>query len=118
MNPYVERRGNPRYTVKSEVLAVLKPYPVKLGQIANISEGGLAFMYLGENRISEPYTHMDLYDAKGEKTCHALPIELVSFAEIAYIYGIIPIQRVSIRFRDLTGHQKDAIKGFIQAYTE
>ena len=41
-----ERRSNERFPVKQGVYALLKNGASKLGQIKNISKGGLAFMYI------------------------------------------------------------------------
>lgn len=96
----------------------MKPYPVKLGQIANISEDGLAFVYLGETQISYPYTHLDLYVTCGDKAFSSFPIKLLGFVTVATIYGAVPIQRVSICFKGLTDKQKEQIRRFILQYAE
>ena len=41
-----ERRSHERFPVKQGVYALLKNSASKLGQIENISKGGLAFMYI------------------------------------------------------------------------
>ncbi len=42
----LEKRSFERYAVKEHAFALLKPYCDKLGQIKNISRGGIAFEYL------------------------------------------------------------------------
>lgn len=41
-----ERRRHPRFRVKEGAFAVISPYPRKLGQIIDISIGGLLFEYI------------------------------------------------------------------------
>jgi len=63
-----ERRQYHRYTGPSEALAVLKPHPIKLGQIVNISEGGLAFQYMSDDKIETKYIELDIFiSAKGQQ---------------------------------------------------
>lgn len=118
MYPGVERRKHPRYKVKSDILAVLTPYPVKLGQIANISEGGAAFVYQAGEPMTGRYTHLDLYVTRGRKIFNRLPVNTLGHVSVDNLYDAsVCLRQVSLSFGGLNTGQKKQINHFIEHFT-
>lgn len=64
MNAFTERRAHPRYGVNEGTYAAISPNSDKMGQIINISRGGLAFRYIVQNgQVQDPLeTHVFVGD--------------------------------------------------------
>ncbi|MBU1172536.1 MAG: PilZ domain-containing protein [Proteobacteria bacterium] len=119
MTPSLERRKHPRYNVNSDVLAVLKPYPIKLGQIANISEGGLAFNYQGAQAIDGAYSFLDLIASQGQQHFSSFPIQPLRDTTVSKVFGkSIPIRQMAICFQALNSIQKVMLQQFIDIHTK
>lgn len=114
---FVEKREHPRFQVSNEALAILKPHPIKLGQIINISEGGLAFQYLGDEKINASYVELDIFVSKSGRQFNAFPFKKVRDFQISSDYEkTTPIRQLCIQFKDLTSEQKSQLKDFISEY--
>ncbi len=112
-----DRREHPRYRVSNEALAILKPHPIKLGQIINISEGGLAFQYLGEDKINAQYIELDIFVSKNGKQFNAFPFSKVRDFQISSQFEkSTPIRQLCVKFDDLSVEQKSLLKNFINEY--
>jgi hypothetical protein len=74
----VERRSDDRYQVQQGVYALLKNGSSKLGQIINISTGGLAFMYIKhEEQIGEP-VEVDIFISGNGYFLKGIPCKRIS----------------------------------------
>ncbi len=114
---YKDRREHPRYRVSNEALAILKPHPIKLGQIINISEGGLAFQYLGENKIDCKYVELDIFVSKNGKQFNAFPFSKVRDFQISSRYEeSTPIRQLCVKFDVLSIEQQSLLKNFISEF--
>ncbi len=112
-----DRREYPRYKVSNEALAILKPHPIKLGQIINISEGGLAFQYLSENTIDSKYVELDIFVSKNGKQFNAFPFRKIRDFQISSQFEkTTPIRQLCVQFQDLSFEQKSLLKNFITKY--
>jgi hypothetical protein len=116
MGQLVERRKDKRFQVTHSAHAVLGPHLRKVGQITDISRGGLAFRYIGCQDSSE-LCELDVLSAR---CCSVkLPFKTICDFEIAnqFVLGSIPVRRRGVRFGDLTHDQKSELSRFIQDYT-
>ncbi len=112
-----DRREHPRYKVSNEALAILKPHPIKLGQIINISEGGLAFQYLGENIIDSKYVELDIFVSKSGKQFTAFPFSKVRDFQISSQFDkSTPIRQLCLKFDNLSTEKQFLLKDFIIEY--
>jgi hypothetical protein len=117
MEPMNERRRHPRFFVDNDILAVLKPFPVKLGQIINISQTGIAFQYQGSEKLPDHYSHIDLFITKDIHDYTALPIRLIRETTLPRIKdNILPIRQAAMEFKDLTEDQIIRVRDFITAH--
>lgn len=113
-----ERREYPRYQLTNDALAILKPHPIKLGQIINISEGGLAFHYISDNKITPGYIELDIFVSTDGKQCDAFPFKTIKDFRVSnYLDMTTPIRQLCIKFTKLTSLQKSHLRQFIREYT-
>jgi hypothetical protein len=119
MEKTAERRQYPRFNVKSDVLAVLKPYPVKLGQVINISEGGIVFQYFGTEVLSSHYSKIDFFVTQNEIEYNSLPV-ISLWSDIIHHSPEkgLPMHQVGMRFDTLSSEQSMLLKEFIAMNTE
>ena len=119
MDCQIERRKHPRFAVKSDVLAILKPYPVKLGKIADISESGLSFQYLGSDELPAHYSVIDLFVTQDDQEYRSFPIQKLREITLSKVYEkTVPIRQIGIMFNDLTPDQAALLRLFITAHTD
>jgi len=109
-----ERRQYHRYTGPSEALAVLKPHPIKLGQIVNISEGGLAFQYMSDDKIETKYIELDIFiSAKGQQY-NAFPFTTIRDFKVSNNFeNLTPKRQLCLKFNSLSTEQKLLLKSLI-----
>ncbi|MCW7755068.1 PilZ domain-containing protein [Desulfobotulus sp. H1] len=103
----VERRRAPRFEAKHKAIAVLNAKPVRIGQVLDISDIGLAFSYM-ENIEWPPLPYYD--DAYLELSCEDLYLSIPS-SQYRVVADMpmkpqspacsIPMRRVSIALCDL-----------------
>lgn len=78
----VERRKNKRYKANEGAYAAISPHSSKLGQIIDISMGGLAFKYID--------THNE-----GDSAESSVPEESIFLSSMGYYVGDLPFETVS-----------------------
>ena len=118
-NSFPERRKHKRFKVREGVMAVTSP-DYRMGQIKNVSKGGLAFEYLvtTESTEEEPLKVeiLSTFDALRLKN---LPVRVVSDFELSNIglSTLISTRQLSLQFGKLNHSQKLLLDHFIQEYT-
>ena len=113
----MERRQHPRYKLNNDALAILKPHPIKLGQIINISEGGLAFQYLSDNKIDDSYLELDIFVSEKGKQCDAFPFTMVKDFQVSSCFEkTTPTRQICVKFNELSTEQKTRLKNFIDEF--
>ena len=117
----VERRKNKRFQAKDGALAVLKPpWPnsIRLGQIIDISMGGLSFRCIaGEDRFNGS-SELSVIFANHGFYLHKLPIKSISDLETARMpFGSMTPRRRSVQFEELRDDQVSQLEYFIQNHT-
>lgn len=109
-----ERRQHQRYTSPDEALAVLKPHPIKLGQVVNISEGGLAFQYLSNDKIDTKHIELDIFISADGPQYTDIPFTAVKDFRVSSRFDeSIPKRQLCIKFNGLSNEQKRLIKNLI-----
>ena len=126
----IERRKHKRIKVKEGVFAVIrgpsgrldhfskmsmgeiavsvyKSNPVKLGQIKNISVGGLAFHYISAKSSLDGPFELDILMTEKNIYLHNVPFEIISdkLIEKKPRVQAMPIKRTSLRFVNLSDQQ-------------
>jgi len=122
------RRAFDRFEARHEVFALLKPACDRLGQVRDVSEGGLAFEYMKyegmplapEDRAT---LRLDLILGQENVLLSQIPCEIVYDMELSRgerdsgggIEGV-RVRRCGLRFGRLSHEQRAAISEFILNY--
>jgi len=115
----VERRKHERFQVEDGALAVLRrpwPHPTTLGQIIDISMGGLAFRYIaGEERSHEP-SELEILWGDCSFRLDKIPFETISDFKTANEapFSSIEMRRNGVQFGELRPEQMSQLEYFIQ----
>ena len=116
----VENRKFKRFKVKDLSFALLKSDSYEeLGEIIDISKGGLAFQYLvGENQIKEA-VELDIILAHNGFHLKKLPCKTISDFEIIneIYFSSLKMRRHSIKFGELDNNQISELDYFIKQHT-
>ena len=114
----VERRRDGRFQVpKGVFVEVRRPHHSKLGEIIDISMGGLAFHYVGSQEANESYLAIFLTETNFH--LDEVPIRTVLDLETAdrLPSTSITVRRCGVQFVNLTDEQRSQIQFFINNYT-
>jgi hypothetical protein len=120
-NP-VERREHRRLRAKEGTLAVFGRPRVTVGEIMDMSMGGLAFRYAAEDELSKEPCQLDILLADGLSHLYGLPCETVYDIETDDSTPV-PVssmvkRRRGVKFGRLTPSQKLHLENFIENHTE
>ncbi len=115
-----ERRQFQRYSAPESAFAVLRAGCEKLGQIKNISKGGLAFEYISDQNHQttldcESIGEIDIIiSANGSSLC-GIPCKIIHDGDVVPDHSIITsvqMRRCGIQFKDL----KEQIAGLSDSW--
>jgi hypothetical protein len=114
-----DRRKEKRYKVISGAYAVLSAKPNKLGQISNISRGGLAFRYIADNPGHNGAQRMDVFIRNENYFLKDIPIKPVYDIELAKEdpFSTILLRQQSVQFGELTEEQNSKLMHLLQHHT-
>jgi hypothetical protein len=122
MGERVEQRAHERFEAQPGVLAVLGPNSRKMGQVLDISKGGLAFNY--KNGIKEPEEVYELSilldDSNGlNHRPFKFNAAVVSDKKVAndVQFSNATIRRCGVQFLDLTYYQQTWLDECIRNHT-
>jgi c-di-GMP-binding flagellar brake protein YcgR len=88
-----------------------------MGNIVDISLGGLAFRYIPSPKASNRSSHIDILLTDGSFCLNKVPVQTISDFEIDSETSIgLETRRCSVQFGDLTDNQKSDLRYFIQTY--
>ena len=99
--------------------AVFKCNPLEIGEITDISKGGIAFQYIQKEKQLGDFKTLDILVAEDDFYLQDLRIKVVSDVPVAGDLGLGPFttRRMGVQFRDLTPEQEAALNHFISNYT-
>jgi len=117
-----DRRKHKRHRVQNGVFAVMGPFPTKMGQIIDISDGGLAFYHRnGLDSDSGTYEVSILFDDTQNAVNHGplkFQAQIVSETDLTADTGSnAPMKRCGVSFDDLTYYQRSWVDDCIQNFT-
>ncbi len=118
-NKIIERRSQERYQVQQGIYALLKNGSSKLGQIINISTGGLAFKYINhEKQIGEP-VEVDIFISGNGYFLKGLPCKKISDIHIDNFvpFSTFEMRQLGVQFGAMHNGQADQLEAFIDKYT-
>ena len=115
----IERRSHERYQVKQGVYALLKNGTSKLGQIINISTGGLAFMYINhEEQIGEPI-EVDIFISGDGYFLKGIPCKKISDIHVDNFvpFSTFEMRQLGVQFGEMNQGQAAQLDAFIEKYS-
>jgi len=114
----VERRRDRRFQVPKRVFVeVRRPHHSKLGEIINISMGGVAFRYLAAKEPSNGSHKLNIFFDEGGFRLNDILLETVTdFGTHKIPYTYITMRRSGVQFSSLTHHQISQLEHFIENY--
>ena len=117
---FQERRKHKRFDVKRGAFAVSPPSFDKLGQITNISKGGLAFQYSANDEQVKSTSEVEIFATSDDFFLRKLPVKIVLDYEIeAQVpFASAPTRQVSLQFKKLIHYQKILLDHFLKKYTQ
>ncbi len=115
-----ERRKHERFHVQEGALAVLGPHFRKMGQIMDISWGGLSFRYVARDEPSEGQINLNISLPDGTFRFHDAPFQTVwdSSTPYDFSFGAITFGQCGVRFGQLSDVQTSQLEYFMHNYTE
>ncbi len=115
----VDWREHKRYQVKAGGFAMLTPQFTVLGQIIDISGGGLAFRYVASQQRSNGPSKLSIL-----LTDHSFLLDKVSFRSIwdsaipcNCSSGSITVRQCGVQFEELTDEQNFGLEQFVSNHT-
>jgi len=118
-----ERRKHKRFRVQSGAFTVLTAFSwphstQKLGQIIDISMGGLAFSYIASEELPNVSLELSIFLAGNRFHLRSIPFETISDAETNEVpFSSITMKRSGVQFGELTPDQISQLKYFIRNHT-
>ena len=122
----VDQRKHKRYVVPTGSFVVLGPHGPILGQIIDISMGGVAFRYMNSRKPKDE-SYLDIFLTEGDLSLGKLPFKTVSDFEtlnvvLPKVVDPIPLsskvmKRSSVQFAQLTPDQISRLKYLIRSHT-
>ena len=118
----VERRKEIRYRVKDGIFTVPNPriQSSRLGNIIDISMGGLAFQYfLVRNMSFKEFTKLDIYISGDGMFMADLPVQIVSDVELVRSEKqlLTTCKRFGVQFKTLDSEKQEKLHRFIENHT-
>jgi len=100
-------------------LAVLKAKPLKMGQIINISKGGLAFRYIDSETEAGKSSELDILFAQNGFHLKKLSFKTVADYKAAseFPFSSIVMRQRNVQFRAMRPYQASKLDYFIKNYT-
>lgn len=112
-----ERRAHKRYRLKEDAIVATS---ARLGQIVDISMGGLSFRYIAKtSTMDETSNELDIFLSRDDFYLEKVPFEKVSDDVSVYDspFSIIKMRRFSVKFGSLTSEQKHQLERFLRYHT-
>ena len=115
----VERREHKRFVVQEGVYALLKSNSSKLGQIKNISRGGLAFSYIVDEEQNHDSFKVDIFISNLGYCLKDIPSKKISDFHVdnKLPFSTFSIRQVGIQFNELNHNQLSQLDNFIRDHT-
>ena len=111
MDGIKERRQHRRHRVKENVFTCCRMHSPKVAEIVDISEGGLAFSYVGKAGSSDEFLELDIVFPDGTDYIDKVPCKTVSDRAVG-----ADKRRCGAIFGKLTGDHRAKLDYFIRHY--
>ena len=111
----MERRKDRRFSANGKAIVVFKPDPILMGQVVDISLGGMAFHYKPRNRTIHDFESLVLI-CMNNGILKKVPFKKISDVEINdfNLTEIYLLRRASVQFGSLNPKQQEELNTFIE----
>ena len=111
----IEKRKDNRFKARENIYVALVIDSTKVGQIMNISSGGLAFSYIGESVPIVDWYKMDIFLGRSRFYLKEIPFKIVSDFSIENKnpFSTVLMRQCSGQFGPLTQEQKSQLDDLI-----
>jgi PilZ domain len=118
-NKNTERRKHKRFEVQEGAFASLRGPVSKLGQITDISMGGLAFRYIDTGVHPDRSFELDISLINSGFHLPEVSCKTISDSAVAkeFYSSSITMRRLGVQFAELTYNQASQLEHFIQNHT-
>ena len=115
----IERRFHERFQVQQGLYALLKNGSSKLGQIKNISKGGLAFMYINDGEQLHEPTEVDIFLSGYGFILKGIPCKKISDIHVDNFvpFSTFEMRQLGVQFSDVSLNQSTGLDMFIEKYS-
>ena len=115
----VERRKHKRFRVQEGVYALLKNNSSKLGQIKNISRGGLVFSYIVDGEQMHEAFKVDIFISKIGYCLKDVPSKKISDLHLdnRLPFSTFSIRQARIQFNELNHSQLSQLDNLMRDYS-
>ncbi|MGD8549755.1 MAG: PilZ domain-containing protein [Desulfobacterales bacterium] len=115
----IEKRKHQRYKVKGKAFAISSPDYKNLGQIRDISKGGLSCQFIENGEQTKNSNEIEIFSAVGDFYLKKLPVRTVLDFEIdnTVSFNSMPMRQWSMQFGKLNYLQRLLLDFFLQKYT-
>ncbi len=115
----IEQRKHKRFRVQYGAFVVFRFNDSKLGQIIDISRGGLAFRYVANGKQSKGPDQLDIMLAEKDFHIEKLPFKTIFDFEIPSVvaFNSLKTRRCGVQFGKFTQNQISQLESFIKNYT-
>jgi c-di-GMP-binding flagellar brake protein YcgR len=109
-----DRRKHKRFKVPSDAFAIVKNPCFKLGQIADMSMGGISFYYISGKQLTQKIA-VDILLADDDFYIDNLPVSIVSEIDVHVNESVeqSSFKRCGLQFEMLTSQQRSKLSCFI-----
>ncbi len=104
---FVERRKNKRYKAKEGAYAAISPHSRRLGQIIDISMGGLSFKYIDNNDETDEKPERSIFLSSLGYYVGELPFKTIEDYEITNYpsFSSMKLRKRRVKFTELSFKQ-------------
>lgn len=117
MQPQIdsEKRRFTRFKVCEGVFAHLNSEGSMIGEVMNVSEGGLAFKYLNDLSLPPKHSTLNVFTLGGKFFLRDLPVKTISNTEMhrEMDFSSIRMRRAGMAFGAVTESQRNALRRLI-----
>ena len=114
-----ERRKQKRFKAVKGAFAAIRQKSNQLGQIKDISAGGLSFTYLANEGAINGARALDIFVTKHRLYIKDIPFHLVRDAvvEKESPFSTVPVRQQGVRFGKLSSEQRSQLMHLMQHHT-
>ena len=115
----VERRKHKRFEVPIGAFVAFRPRDTRLGEIIDISAGGLAFRYLATKEPLNGSCKLKIFPTEGDSYLNDVLFKTITdFGTYEIPFTSITMRRSGVQFGELTDNQMSQLQRFIHSNTD